>query len=210
MSPYELQKLLARNFLVGLCKDVPGILVQVGVGSGHGLVQYAQLLDLERTHQTDRIVLGFDSFDFYPTMDQDEQEAVQQILSDDKNQISSASLNKVHALISEYDKSAPFPQRGKSKIEVIAGNIEETIGGYDFQGRRISLLEVDVNTRQATAKALEVLAPLVVPGGLIVFGGYASGPWKGESEVVHRFCAENGLKPRRVSKYLYPSAFVVV
>lgn len=156
------------------------------------------------------MVLGFDSFDFYPTKDPDEQEAVQQILVDDKNQIGSASLQRVHALISEYDMTSPFPQRGKSRIEVIPGNIEETIDAYDFQGRRISLLEIDVNTRQATAHALEVLAPLVVPGGLIVFGGYASGPWKGESEVVHRFCAENGLKPRRVSKYLSPSAFVVV
>lgn len=196
--------------MVDLTLEVPGIIVQVGVGSGHGLIQYAQLLDIERPHQTDRIVVGFDSFDFYPTSDLDEATAVQQIRDDDKNGIYSTSLEQVHALIQQYDKTSPFPQRGKSRIEVIAGKIESTLENYDFLGKRISLLEVDVNTRQATEKALEVLAPLVVPGGVIVFGGYASGPWEGESEVVNRFCVQNGFKPRRVSKYLYPSAFVVV
>lgn len=93
---------------------------------------------------------------------------------------------------------------------MIAGNVEETLEAFDFSGKRISLLEVDVNTRSATSKALEVLAPLVVPGGVIVFGGYASGPWEGESEIVHNFCSANGLKPQRVSKYLYPSAFALV
>ena len=210
MHPYELQKILARNYLVQLSKEVPGILVQVGVGSGHGLIQYAQLLDLERPLQTDRIVLGFDSFNFYPTFDIDEVNAVQQIRTDDKNEIGSTSLDKVRQLIQEYDKTSPFPQRGKSRIEVVAGKVEETLETYDFSGKRISLLEVDVNTRQATDHALKFLAPLVVPGGVIVFGGFASGPWEGESEIVHRFCLDNGLKPQRVSKYLYPSAFAFV
>lgn len=95
MHPYELQKILARNHLVQLTRDVPGILVQVGVGSGHGLVQYAQLLDLERPHQTDRIVIGFDSFNFYPTFDDDEAGAIQQLRADDKNEIEFSTIDKV-------------------------------------------------------------------------------------------------------------------
>jgi hypothetical protein len=195
--------------MIRLTKNLPGAILQVGVGNGEGLITYAQIRDLLCPYSTDKKVIGFDAFEFYPVVDQNEEETLARFSSSDANVFSGVSYEKVAALISDYEQHAPFPQRGVPSIELVVGLVEETIPTFNPAGMRLSLLEVDVNTRSGTEVALEYLFPLLVQGGVCVFGGYAAGPWEGESRAVHEFLQKANLKPMRYEGFLYPSCYVI-
>jgi len=209
MHPRDLQKVLFRHEMIRLTKNVPGAIIQIGVGNGEGLISYAQIRDLLCPYSTDKKVIGFDAFEFYPVVDQNEVETLARFSGSEANVFSDVSYQKVEALISEYQQHVPFPQRGSPGVELVVGLVEETIPNFNPAGMRLSLLEVDVNTRSGTEVALEHLFPLLVKGGVCVFGGYAAGPWEGESRAVHEFLQKTNLKPLRYEGFLYPSCYVI-
>lgn len=195
--------------MIRLTKDVPGSIIQVGVGNGEGLVTYAQIRDLLCPYSTDKKVIGFDAFEFYPVIDQEEAQTLERFADSEANVFTDVSFEKVEALLADYGKHVPFPQRNNFGVELVVGPVEETIPNFEPAGIRLSLLELDVNTRSGTEVALRHFFPLLVKGGICVFGGYASGPWEGESKVVHKFLSENNYEPKRYEGFLYPSCFIV-
>ena len=196
---YELMKMVAQ---------MPGSLAQVGVGNGFGLLTMARLGDILAPYSTDQHYFGFDAFDFYPEPDEDEIRSVTELKASKHNRFSESSQKLVQDKISQYELQTPFPSRKSPRTQLIAGLAEESLPAFDPQGIRFKLVEIDVNLRQGTKTAIEILYPLLIPGGIMTFGGYAAGPWEGESEVVHEFLGETSLQPQRIHGLTYPSCFV--
>ncbi len=209
-SPSSIAELLVRYELFNLVRDKPGSIAQVGVGGGTGLLMWAVISDLLDPYGTDRLCLGFDAFEFYPVSDSDEVDTLQEFKKSDFNRFSDVSLSNVERAIAEYKKTIPFPNRQKDRVQLVVGNVEQTLPTFSAQGLRFALLDIDVNMRGETRAAIDNLWPLLLPGGVCAFGGFAAGPWEGESEVVAAFLAENpGLEVKRMLGFPYPSAYVI-
>lgn len=125
------------------------------------------------------------------------------------NRFSGNLREQVDHRISTYGKIEPFSQRAINRFQLVAGAVEETLPDLSFGPIRFKIVEVDLNLRQGTKVALDKFWPLLVPGGLLVFGGYSTRPWTGETEEVHRFLQEKGLVPSVIQGVNYPSCYVV-
>lgn len=204
----RLHEIIVRYETLSLVKDVPGSLIQVGVGSGFGLIVTAMLLDVLSPFSTDATIVGFDSFgEAYPAFEPDEAEIVAEFTASQHNRFGTG-IGVVEELMEQHRRTTVFPNRACEKIELVKGLVEVTIPAWEAKGRRLRYLELDINVRSGTACALEHLWPLLVPGGVCVFGGFAAGPWEGESQVVQKFIEERCLEPRRIHGLTYPSAYV--
>ena len=187
---------------------MPGSVAQVGVGNGFGIITMARLGDILNTYSTDQKYFGFDAFEFYPQPDEDEALDVSRLKAAEYNRFSDTSQSSVEDKISRYQAQMPFSVRKIKKIELIAGLAEVTLPTFDLKGIRFKLVEIDVNLREGTKAGIKTFWPHLMPGGIMIFGGYAAGPWEGESEVVHRFLSETNLVPQRIHGLTYPSCFV--
>ena len=86
-----------------------------------------------------------------------------------------------------FQMEAFVPQA--DRIKLIRGDILDTVPKFiiDNPGFRISLLHFDCDLYAPTLHGLKCLAPLVVPGGLIVLDEFAITAWAGETAAVEEF-----------------------
>lgn len=208
IPPWVLMEIFARGKAIELVSDLPGSICQVGVGRGQGLLFWAKLTDIFNTNSTSQKIIGFDSFTFYPEPEADERNALGDYERSGQNRFEGISLSEVQAAIENYSATAPFSQRKTSRIELVDGLIQDTLPRWSAKGVRFKILEIDVNLRIPTKLALQYLYPLLVPGGLLIFGGFAAGPWEGESEVVAQFLEREGLVAKKFYDFDYPSSVV--
>ena len=200
---------IARYEAVTKIADLAGSIAQVGVGDGFGLVTLAELHDLVSPFKTSTLFFGFDTFIFYPHPEEDERHSVEQLAQSPNQRFAGDLLEAVLTRIREYSSVSPFPHRTQSRFQLIEGPVEETLDDFDPSVTRFKLVEIDVNLRKGTRKALEVFYPLLTPGGLLIFGGYSSNDWPGETDEVHQFLLRESLRPLSFTRSTYPSSYVV-
>lgn len=54
-------------------------------------------------------------------------------------------------------------------------------------------MNLDVNLEKPTKVILDNAWDLLVPNGIMIFNGYGSAPWEGESKAVDKFMAKNKI-----------------
>lgn len=147
-----------------LFKTIPrGDIVEVGVFKGASLMRIAEYRRAKDGNDYRRI-LGFDAFGFFPT-----------------DRIESESDCK---FISEFIKQAGNPSereeikfyieaKGYANIDLIEGDIFDTIPLYAYGRSNIALINLDVDAYEPTKFALSKLLPNLVQGGVIMLDDYA-------------------------------------
>ena len=188
---------------------MPGSIAQIGVGDGFGLVMLAELHDLVAPFKTSTLFFGFDTFTFYENPEEDEKISVERLANSPNQRFAGDLLEAVRTRILNYSSVSPFPQRTQSRFRITKGPVEETLVAFESGGTRFKLVEIDVNLRIGTRKAIEVFWPLLIPGGLLIFGGYSSNDWPGETDEVHHFLLRENLRPLSFSGSTYPSSYVI-
>lgn len=88
----------------------------------------------------------------------------------------------------------------RDNVELIVGLFSETIPKFlkTVNGRKISLLHIDCDLYSSTKMVFEFLAPLIVPGTVIIFDEYFNYPgWRyHEFAAFQEFISERGLAYR--------------
>lgn len=94
---------------------------------------------------------------------------------------------KDELLISDMDIYKSLKLKGIGNVELIKGDIKETLPEYVKNNghMKISLLHIDTDVYEPCKLGLETLYDKVVPNGLIVFDDY--GTIEGETIVVDEF-----------------------
>lgn len=205
----RLLETIARYEAVSKTANLKGSIAQIGVGNGFGLVTLAKLHDIVAPFSTGTLFFGFDTFTFYSNPEEDERSSVKKLESSSHNRFEGDLLEQVTRSIEEYSRISPFPQRTNSRFRLTVGPAEDTLDRFVAGGTRFKIVEIDVNLRAGTKKALEVFWPLLIPGGLLIFGGYSSNDWPGETEVVHQFLLAEKLRPMSFNSSTYPSSYVL-
>ena len=172
--------------------DLPGSIAEFGVFWGNSLFGWLDLLETFVPLDRGRKVYGFDHFKGYST---------------GLSNLDIDGVQKIHAIRGQFtldqatvellvgaknsDNLIPDDQR----CIVYSGEISETFNDFKVEnpGVRFALINLDVNLEKPTKFILDNAWDLLVPNGIMIFNGYGSAPWEGESKAVDKFMAKNKI-----------------
>lgn len=163
--------------LVELIEDVPGDIVECGVGAGKSLFLLGVLTDGGR-HL--RRVWGFDSFQGLP--DPSPHDRVDRRPQKVKAGKLSHGEEEVRARMIGYGTSET---KLANRFVFVAGYFPHSFPQYP--GGLIALLHLDVDLYQSYKDCLEWFEPMVVPGGVIAFDEYRSANWPGATPAIEEY-----------------------
>ena len=191
----RLNKTLAHYELYKSIVQIPGHVFELGVYKAASLVRFATFRDALENNYSRKIV-GFDAFGAFPTDNLEVQEDLNFIESFEDAGGHGLTRNEVDQILSA---------KGFENIDLVAGNVFDTLPTYLSENpqTRIALLHLDMDVKEPTDFALELLYDRVVPGGLIVFDDYNA--VAGETISVDDFVKKHSLMLEKLPFYNVPS-----
>jgi hypothetical protein len=197
-APGRIGKLLAHYELYQRAQHVAGAFVECGIFKGSSLARFAMFRHLFESEET-RVLIGFDVFGKFPetgfAADKDRRERFIQSAGDES--ISVEQLQKVLG-----DKGCG------NNVTLVVGDICHTVPAFiaDHPELRIALLHVDVDILEPSQVVMNVLAPLVVPGGVVVLDDY--GIFPGATKAIDDFMAGRPEQIQKLPYALAPAFFI--
>ncbi|MEQ8396087.1 TylF/MycF/NovP-related O-methyltransferase [Thalassobaculum sp.] len=204
-----MKRFLALYELYRQVMDLPGDVVELGVYRGGSLMAFANFMEIRNMGDRQRRVIGFDNFRGFGSLEAKDGKEVPEVGKRDGGFDSEDFETALRDAIAIFDADRFIPY--KARVELVKGNIEETVPHFveNNPGIRIALLHFDVDLYRPTLSALEILWPLVVPGGIVAFDEYGIPPWEGESRAVDEFFADKKVKLQRFDWSSNPGAYLV-
>ncbi|QCB46805.1 TylF/MycF/NovP-related O-methyltransferase [Hydrogenophaga sp. PAMC20947] len=193
--PTRINKMLAHYELYKSIVDLPGDIFELGIYKAASLIRLATFRNLLENDFSRKIV-GFDAFGKFPVdnitlkIDLDFIEAFESTGGE------GLSLQEVKNI---------FKDKNFQNVLLNEGNVFETLPEFleNYPATRIALLHLDMDVKEPTFFALELLYERVVPGGLIVLDDYNS--VAGATDAVDEFLKKHHLKIEKTSHYYVPS-----
>ena len=196
-NPTRINKLIAHYELYKSIVNLPGDIFELGVYKAASLIRFATFRNVLENDFSRKIV-GFDVFGKFPVDKLSLDSDFDFIKNFEKQGGDGLSLTEVDEIL----KAKSF-----KNIILNKGNVFETLPEYldQFPSTRLSLLHLDMDVREPTSYALDMLYDRLVPNGLIIFDDYGS--VAGESDAVDEFLSKHNLKIQKMPHYFVP-AFV--
>lgn len=191
----HMSRFLAHYELFKKVIDLPGCILELGVSRGVTFFTWTKLMEMFCPGDRKRKVYGFDSFaglqDFH-VKDGKQDSSVGKAAG---GYSAGKVQTEVEALVEITNEDSMVT--GVGRCELVVGDIKETLPRFlaDNPGLRISLLHFDVDLYEPTKLGLELLYPLVVKGGVVVFDEYGLIPWQGESNAVDEYFETHRDRP---------------
>lgn len=184
----NVNRVLAFQHYFTLIKNVPGDLVECGVGEGYGLCLLKHYADLNK--RTGRI-WAFDSFaGFPPLSDQDRRGFIFEEGLKEYEQFTEAF---VHTTLVNYGHAAADVAQ---RFEFVKGFIPDTLKFYE--GGPVAFCHLDLDIYEPYRDALAYFWGKMAPGGVIAFDEYLKPmdvvKWPGASKAIKEFVDANGLQ----------------
>jgi predicted O-methyltransferase YrrM len=175
-------RLLFFDHVIGRTADVPGDIVECGVGTGTSLLLMAHVV---HARQMAKHLWGFDSFEGFP--DPGEEDASYRNARRGEWAI---PKDAVLQLLSAHLGDELF---FRSKISLVQGFFETSLLAHRGP---ISLLHLDCDLYDSYRLCLEELYPKVSPGGVIVFDEYhrEAHVWPGAPKAIDEFFADKPVE----------------
>lgn len=177
--------------LLGQLKDIPGEIVECGVGRGRFLTV---LLDGVAYHRLDKEVFGFDSFAGFPPATANDIG----VRVDQAGYVSGwddASVQTVQDTVRTLGSDADLRTADDlPRWHLVPGFFEDTLS--EHLPERIALLHLDADLYESTKTCLQECLPRMSAGGWIVFDElHESERWPGVQKAVEELCVPRGLHP---------------
>ena len=191
----RVNKMLAHYELYKTIVHIPGDIFELGVYKGVSLVRFATFRDALENDYSRRII-GFDAFGDFPTAKlevEDDLKFVEKFIGAGGKGL---SLNEVTEILKS---------KGFENVSLVKGNIFDSLPDYVCRHpeTRIALLHLDMDVKEPTDFALELLYDRVVPGGVIVFDDYNG--VIGSTLSVDAFVKKYQLKLEKLPFYSAPA-----
>ena len=163
--------------------NVKGSVVECGVHHGGGLMTWAKLSSTLEPYNYHRKILGFDTFEGFPSVSQIDQEgkaaATPGMFHEDYG-----TYAELHECIKDYDQNRFLNQI--EKVELVKGDANQTIPRYVEKNKHllVSLLYLDFDIYEPTVTALKHFLPLMPKGAIVAFDEAANWDWPGETVAL--------------------------
>jgi len=186
---------------------IQGSIVECGVFFGGGLMTFAQLSSIFEPVNSQRKIIGFDSFEGFPNLSKKDILSKSTLLK--KGGLEANSYKDLQNCISLYDSNRFISHI--PKVELIKGDATKTIPKYVQNNPNIvvSLLYLDFDLFEPTKVAIESFVPRMPKSSIIVFDELNSESWMGETLALLDTIGIRNLKIERFSFGSYPSYTVL-
>lgn len=177
--------------------DVHGSIVELGVLWGGGLLSFAKLSAIYEPYNTQRKIIGFDTFSGFASLAEQDSKGTSPHLKVGGLAVDSrADIERAVALHDENRFLNQIPQ-----VELVKGDATQTIPQYleDNPHTVVSLLNLDVDVYEPTKVALELLVPRMPKGAVIMFDELNAKQWPGETMAVLDAIGLRNLRIQRVN-----------
>lgn len=169
-------------------QNVPGSVVECGVGRGRSFLQFAFLITQEAKK---RALWGFDSFEGFPTPAVEDMS----VRNPKKGEWSGTSPDDIREVLTTAGISAEFMSES---VHLIPGFFEDTLSQYT--GDPIAFLHIDTDLYESYKLPLATLVPLVSKGGVVMFDEYGHEKWPGATKAVDEFLVGTNWKLEKHEK----------
>jgi len=195
-------QMLTRIELFKLIQDVQGSIVECGVHRGNSLFLYYHLSSILEPYAFTRKVVGFDTFEGFPSISGEDPEEVLVGHMRDTNYDSIVEWIKIQDL--------NRPVGHIEKIELVHGDALVKIDEYLEANPHliISLLYLDFDIYEPTKVALQKLFPLIPKGGVIGFDELNQKKWKGETIALKEVLGIHNFRLKKFSFDPHVSYFI--
>jgi len=195
-----LSKFLARYEIFKMQIDIPGSVVELGVGRGASLLSWAQLSTVFEPVNYIRHIIGFDTFEGIPELDPkdvNKSNEDSRLMRVGGFKVEANIYEDIRKAISIYNINRPLGHL--EKVKIIKGNINETLPKFLTENQQIiiSLLNLDVDLYRPTKKAIELLFDRIPKGGVIIFDELNSVLFPGETIALRETLGINSLRFHR-------------
>ena len=185
ITRYELFKLIA---------DRPGVILELGVQHGQGVMSFAHIIsNLEPNHVARRIY-GFDTFEGFPQVDPVDQALGARNVKPGKLR---GDLDRLRTSIAAHDSDRFLGQ--VPRVELVVGDVEETLPAFIEANPQlmIAMVYVDLCLYRPTKAALEAIWPLMPKGSVMAFDQLAFPEFPGETRAALDVIGADALDLRR-------------
>lgn len=178
----EIGRFLVKNALFQKVCDVHGYIIECGVYLGGGLMSWAQLSALYEPLNHVRRIVGFDTFEGFPTLHENDIGADPSYAY--KGGFKARAYSDLQECIRLFDLARPLGHI--PRIELVPGNALTTIPSFVRENPHllVALLYLDFDVYEPTKVALENFLPVMPKGSIIVFDELNQKLWPGETRAV--------------------------
>ena len=191
----HLKRFLGLYEVFKLALPVKGSIVECGVFRGFGLMAWAKLSAMLEPENLTRRIYGFDTFQGFPSIQQEDQSSFTDAKTGD---LCANSYDELSELIREYDRDRFLGHI--PKVELIRGDIAATVP--EFVGAHphlvVSVLYLDADLYDPTKVALNAFLPRMPKGSLLVFDELDNPIWPGETAAALDVVGLSKLQLRRM------------
>jgi hypothetical protein len=197
VSRQALTKLMARYELFKLQLETNGSIVEVGVHRGASLMAWAQFSAILEPVNYLRKIIGFDTFEGFPSLSDKDSAGVSEHLKTGGFAIGEDPEADLRRAVELYDANRLMSHIGK--VELVRGDASRTIPDYVARNPHlvVSLLHLDADIYAPTKAALETLVPRMPKGAVIAFDELNMNLFPGETLATLEVLGINRLRLRR-------------
>lgn len=166
-----------------LCRhDIPGDIVECGVYKG-GSSMLAALALLEQHPRPERMIWLYDTFSGMTEPGEHDAIAVSGQAAAER-----FSPGWWEAGLEEVRKAMSLTGYPEDQLKFVPGDVMKTLG--ESTPQKIALLRLDTDWYESTRRELEILYPLVSPGGFVIIDDY--GHFTGAKKAVDEYFGKSG------------------
>jgi Macrocin-O-methyltransferase (TylF) len=190
---------LAKNEIFKQIVDVHGHIIECGVFVGGGLMSWAQLSAIYEPYNHVRRVIGFDSFEGFPSLSERDVPPSGGMLHHAVvgGLAVNAAEEDVRRAVDLYDLNRPIGHI--PRVELAKGDAVESIPKFISENEHtvVALLYLDFDLYEPTKVAIEAFLPRMPKGAVIAFDELNQKHWPGETRAVLDAIGIRNLRVKR-------------
>lgn len=190
-------RFIERYELFQLIKQVPGNILECGVGSGYGLMSMAHLCSIFEPFHYVRRLVGFDTFEGFPGFSEQDFGNKTKAEHMKVGGLKFDTYETLQEAIRLYDMNRPVGHI--EKIELRKGDISDTLPKYleEDPSMVVALLYLDMDLYKPTKDALDLLIKRMPKGAVIVFDELNHTDYPGETIALMDTIGVHNLRLKR-------------
>tara|TARA_B100000945_G_C20340338_1_gene577026 strand:+ start:212 stop:883 length:672 start_codon:yes stop_codon:yes gene_type:complete len=199
LETMEFSYLFSMFELFKMVENIPGHIVELGVGAGRNAIVLGHLLKLNSQHGNSKY-FGFDTFESYTERDLENHKELS------RERWSSNSKSFVDDRIKTFNLQDTCSTVKGDIIESLPRFLESPNSRFTSSSFYCRLIYVDTSAYDPAKLSIEVLYKHLVPGGILAIDQKKQG---GEWKAIVEFATENNLELVTTSKYNSTPAYIV-
>jgi len=185
--------------------EVPGCIMEFGTRWGQNMSLFKQLIGIYEPLNQYRKVIGFDTFEGFPEV---------------SNEDSQAATVGGYGVTNGYESYLSKVLSSHTSQGVVDENCEVVKGGapkeletylYDHRETIIALAYFDMDLYESTKKCLKLIRPYLVQGSVVAFDEVDHASWPGETIALREVFGLGNVKLHRSKlSFSSPKAYMVI